>query len=197
VWFKALLLLDKPANKERAVLVALLTGSWRSACRMWVPPGSVAVDLWTDPDDNRSDNDGNAVTEGDDELEDAGCDEDCKDEDAGGDGGSIEDDDDGFGYNDDDSQDQDGAEEARAVRAAAEPRCGGGWVSPRCGACGAERVSLETHFMIGGMRDELPCTGACATREAWLRRRDELCDLEGLSRRINDFEPFSLEALLR
>ena len=164
---------------------------------MWVPPGSVVTDFRTDPDDNRSDNDGNAVTEGDDELEDAGCDEDCKDEDFGGDGGSIEDDDDGFGYNDDDSQDQDGAEEARAVRAAAEPRCGGGWVSPRCGACGAERVSLETHFMIGGMRDELPCTGACATREAWLRRRDELCDLEGLSRRINDFEPFSLEALLR
>lgn len=89
------------------MLVALLPGSWWAACRIRLLPGSVAVDLWTDPDDNRSDNDGNVVAEGDDELEDAGCGEYCKNEDAGGDGGSIEDDDDGFGYDDDDYQYQD------------------------------------------------------------------------------------------
>ena len=66
-----------------------------------------------------------AVAEGEDEVEDDGSGEDCKDEDAGGDDGSTDDDDEGFRYNDDDYHDQDGAEEARAARAAAEPRCGG------------------------------------------------------------------------
>jgi hypothetical protein len=92
---------------------------------------------------------------------------------------------------------QDGAEEACAARAAAEPRCGGRWVSPRCGACGAESAYLEVHFMMGGVRGEMPCTGAYATCEALLRRRNELYELEELSWRINEIEPFSLKALLR
>ena len=62
------------------MLVALPTGSWWTACRMWVPPGSVVTDFRTDPDDNRSDNGGNAVAEG----EDAGSGDIYKDEDAGG-----------------------------------------------------------------------------------------------------------------
>lgn len=80
------------------MLMALFTGSWWEACRTQVPPGSVAVDFRTDPDDNRSDNDGNAVAEGEDADEDAESVEDFKNEDdAGGDDGSTEDNSDGFG----------------------------------------------------------------------------------------------------
>ena len=119
------MLLDAPASQEWAVIVALLTGSlWAAFCTR-APPGSVVTDFRTDPDDNRGDNDDNAVAESEDEVEDAGSGEDCKDEDAGDDDGSTDDDDEGFRYNDDDYHDQDGAEEARAARAAAEPRCGG------------------------------------------------------------------------
>jgi hypothetical protein len=91
----------------------------------------------------------------------------------------------------------DGAEGACAARAAAELQCGGGWVSPRYGACGAESASLEVHLMMGGVRGEMPCTGAYATCEALLRRRNELYKLEELSWRVNEIEPFSLKALLR
>ena len=78
------------------MLMALFTGSWREACRARVPPGSVAVDFRTDPDDNPSDNDGNAVAEGVAADEDAESVEDFKNEDAGGNAGSTEDNSDGF-----------------------------------------------------------------------------------------------------
>jgi hypothetical protein len=81
------------------MLMALLTGSWWAACRTRVSPGSVAVDFRTDPEDNlnRSDNDSNAVAEGEDADEDAESVEDCNNEDTGRDDAGTEDNSDGFG----------------------------------------------------------------------------------------------------
>jgi hypothetical protein len=60
----------------------------------------------------------------------------------------------------------------------------------------AESASLEVHLIMGGVRGELPFTGTFA-REALLRRHIELYELEKLSRRVNEIESFTLEALLR
>ena len=195
-WLKGALL-EAPASQGRAVLVALLGGAWWAACRVRVPPSSVAAGAGFTPDgedeaaaDHRAN--GAEAAVGADGADNEGDDGDDNDDDG------DEDDTDLFGHNDDDHQGADAAgadEEARAAHASAEPRCGGGWVRPRCGACGAESAALEVHLTMGGVPGEPPRTGACATRGAWLRRRDGEYNLEGPPQLVNEFEPFSPEAL--
>ena len=48
---------------------------------------------------------------------------------------------------------------------------------------------------MGRVPGESQCTGACATRDAWLLRRDEMYDLEGLSGLLAEGEPHSTEML--
>jgi hypothetical protein len=53
------------------------------------------------------------------------------------------------------------------------------------------------HLALSGVPGEPPCTGARATRDAWLLRRDELYEAEGLSEMlaVTTVEKLSLRML--